>query len=186
MEAGHFAMVELLVDNRANIDQERNDGLTPLKLALDIDSHAMLRLLLRKGANINKQTGRASLMFGNWKSSLLSDCVSRYGSAGYMLPLILAHGPDVNAEGCEHFTSLQLAISHRNETAITALVDSGADLGLASRAAAKPLIHAIKLGYPEVVTLLITHGCKTVAQGTQPLRCTMQLKLVRESSYLLS
>ena len=166
---GHLDMAAILIEHGANVNLERNlDSLTPLRLALLNDRATMMRMLLKNGAQVDKMIGRSLKKLAAEKESVLNVCISNYGKHGHLLPVLLAHKPRVDNEDSFGFTPLQEAITHRRPPAILALVQAGANTELATRSAPEPLHHAVELGYPEVVHLLIETGAKTRVLGKVP------------------
>ena len=53
--AGHLALIELLLDNGASIDQRTNAGATPLHVSAEAGRPEVIALLLKRGARLDSR-----------------------------------------------------------------------------------------------------------------------------------
>ena len=119
--AGHHAVVAALASRGADVDFERQDGLTPLLLAASRGNEMVVRALVGAGADVNRAqrgTGMTPILVA----------ASR-GDAGVLGALIEA-GADVNAaQRRTGLTPLAAATRRGNAEAAEALVAAGAAWG---------------------------------------------------------
>lgn len=65
---GHFEIVKLLVENKANINNKDKDGKSAIILASEKGYLDILKYLVKNGANVNDKSNCKDtvLMFGKW------------------------------------------------------------------------------------------------------------------------
>ena len=113
------ALEKLLAEDPSRANAVAADGFTPLGLAAFFRQRDTLRLLLARGAQVNRASHNAQ------KVAPLHSAVAG-GDEGIVADL-LAHGADVHARQELGFTPLHNAAAEGNETIIRLLLEHGAD-----------------------------------------------------------
>lgn len=134
--------------SRANAVAE--DGFTPLGLAAFFRQRDALRLLLARGAEVNRASQNAQ------RVAPLHSAVAG-GDEGIVADL-LARGSDVHARQDLGFTPLHNAAAEGNETIIRLLLDRGADRSAVSDSGATAEQIARERGHNSVAGLLHAGG----------------------------
>lgn len=117
---GQLQIVELLLENGANINARSRVGSTPLVEAVLADRTAVVEKLLDAGADVDMdyRDGWTALLAATW-----------YASTG-IVQLLLQHDVDVTHTNASGYSALYLAASRTNLTALTQLLDKGADINV--------------------------------------------------------
>lgn len=155
--------VDLLIDAGADLDATNDYGLTPLALACDNGSGAMVTRLLEAGADpdLARSTGETPLM-----------TCARTGALAAVNAL-LDRGANPNAAESWHGqTALMWAVGERHTAVVRVLVDRGADIHTRSSGGHTALLIAARADDPEPVRLLIAAGADvndTAPNGLTPL-----------------
>lgn len=148
------AVVQLLLKNKAHINEKNHQGRTPLYVATQAKSTAMARLLLENGADANAkaQDRRTALM-----------CAAFSGDNMPMVRLLLEHGAEVGTKDTyPGHTALWGAIHHKHEAMVQLLVDRGADVNEKyDDSPTSPLGLAVAFSdSPAIVRLLLERGAR--------------------------
>jgi len=117
---GNLKLVQKLIEYKADIHAEDEDGWTPLYLATlghDLKDGSVLRLLLEHGADVNVRTKD-----DGWTPL---HQVS-YAGVPEVVRLLLDHGADVEAKNNDGKTALQCASGRRRDEIVTLLRQHGA------------------------------------------------------------
>ncbi|KAK6346840.1 hypothetical protein TWF696_006947 [Orbilia brochopaga] len=174
-ENGHTDVAELLLERGATIHLVNRYGLTPMDCAIRRSQFDMIRLLQKKGANINH--GEPLTHLGDdMKVPLLEfligegvdvNKVDQYGSTaliraatyGYddVVQLLLENGAAKTINHLQPFdgTALVSAVSNNNITITRMLLDAGADPNIPNRYGFTPFFY---LSSSEIARLLLEHG----------------------------
>jgi ankyrin repeat protein len=166
VRAGDEGMVRLLLDRRADVNEESIRVHTPLSLAARAGDEGMVRLLLDGGADVN----RTSI----WGHTPLRQAIMA-GHEG-MVRLLLDGGADVNEENTWGHT-LSLAIDTGHEGIVRLLLDRGTDVNGTSIRGHTPLSLAAQAGDEGIVRLLLDRGVDvngTSIWGDTPLSLAVQ------------
>lgn len=140
-------IIQELVRNGANLNAEDEKGSTPLLLAARKGDLAILKLLFDLGASDERMDD--ALRIAAHESSL-TDCVA----------YLVARGANVNAMDDKGRTPLAMATWGGRIANVRFLLEHGADVRVYQLCGDEmpPLISAARLGYPEIVQLLLAHG----------------------------
>ena len=156
-------MADLLIAAGAVVNAANDYGVTPLALACDNGSGAMVTHLLEAGADPNaaRSTGETPLM-----------TCARTGNLDAVNAL-LAHGAEPGtAESWHGQTALMWAAGEGHAEVARALVEHGADVHARSRDGFTALLLGAREDEPELVRLLLAAGADvndTAPDGTTPL-----------------
>lgn len=142
------ALERLLAEDPARANAVAADGFTPLGLAAFFRQRDALRLLLARGAQVNRASQNAQ------KVSPLHSAVAG-GDEGIVADL-LARGADVHARQELGFTPLHNAAAEGNETIIRLLLECGADRAARSDSGRTPEEIARERGRSGAAALLRT------------------------------
>ncbi|KAK4463037.1 ankyrin repeat-containing domain protein [Cladorrhinum samala] len=159
---GHAGIVNLLLDNGADIEAKGNprltlreialtgakpigwSGMTPLAVASKYGHEAVVEALLQRKAAVNNNGSESPLTYAACR-----------GHAS-IVKLLLEAGADVNARGCFDTTALYLAAATGHEAVVRLLIDAGASVR--GRGKMIPLSQAAREGHVAIVKLLMDHG----------------------------
>jgi len=110
-------IINLLVENKAEINAKGDNGKTPLTIALRKSNLEVAQLLLEKGADINSRDdkGVTPLMWATYEGRVET------------VKFILKNNPDINASNNKDRTALSYAIEKNNKDIIAALKQAGAE-----------------------------------------------------------
>ncbi|SCO19315.1 unnamed protein product [Fusarium fujikuroi] len=178
---GHLAVVEMLLENGANIDLGDHLFTTPLSWACMCGRATIAGILLQNHAQVDSKDfqGRTPLSeaveYGDTAIvQLLLDnnaevdsknnegqtplfIAAREGQMD-MVHLLLANGADVNWKNLEKLTPLSYAVSEGHATIVQLLLDNGAEVDSESLYGETPLKIATEERHETIVQLLLDYG----------------------------
>jgi len=161
--SGNLKTAELLIDHRAdpNIGADSENG-SPLHVAVDKGSAAMVALLLDKGGRVDlkNKDGRTPLHLA---AQAGREDVAR---------VLLDHKADVRGKGPEGREPLHEAAAAGRRPTVALLIDHKADIGARDDNGATPLHLAARENHAEIVSLLLDRGAAVDAKedsGATPL-----------------
>lgn len=153
---GDDKMVELLLDQGADIGA-KNPGLaSALSCAAEEQFEEIVELLLRKGANANKEDEWDLTPLHRAQYKLESDKVTR---------LLLSSEANVDARCHKKRTPLHYAAEKGNTLTTPLLLENGADIEAEDIAGNRPLHIAILYRSKEMVFLLVQRGADVTAMN---------------------
>ena len=141
-------VVQLLLENGADVDERSFWGYTTLYLAVKHRDTELVKILLAHGANVNA--------FGN--SEVLYLAASNGDVA--MAQLLIAKGADVSARNLYERTPLHVAAVKGRTSLAELLLANGADVNARDSRGKTPLRLATKRRRKDIVELLKQHGAK--------------------------
>jgi len=151
--AGDQVRANALLQQKVNVNAPAGDGMTPLHWAAFRDDLAMLKLLLRHGANVNASTREGGI------TPLFLACGN--GDPALVEALMKA-GADGNSANANGTTVLMQAAFAGNPAAVEVLLEHGARVNTREAAHGQTaLMFAAASNRPDVVRLLIAHGADT-------------------------
>ncbi|MFP4288600.1 MAG: ankyrin repeat domain-containing protein [Bacteroidales bacterium] len=181
-EKNLYHMVQLLVENKANINIQNHIGFTPLMEATIQRNNRIMTYLIRNDANleIKANNGATALMVAvnadNIRGARLlleananpniSDIEGNtplmktinLGKNPDMIALLVEFGADVNAKGLDG-TPVLMAYPYRDRIPVyKELIAHEADLNITNAEGQTPLIKAVLEGNLEMVKILMEHG----------------------------
>lgn len=142
---GHWAVVEILLDNGANCDLIDRDLMTPLLYAARRGCTDTARLLIDKGANINHKNK------AGWTALMLAVKNDRIDMVRLLLEKKNLLLDEKNEDGD---TALMLAAWNKHACIAGMLVKAGASLGITDSAGKTALQLAEISDDPDTITLL--------------------------------
>lgn len=166
-EEGKEALVQMLLENGANINFRDWVGSTALDFASTIGHEATVQVLLRNGANVNSKDD-----YGN---SALHWAVSYEG----VVHMLVEEGSDVDAKNDDGQTPLCWSAQSGSTAVAAILLDQNADVNSQDVAGLTPLHKAALGGYKPIVELLLKHGAEPNMKdkdGWTPLHCAVVKK----------
>ncbi|KAH7487054.1 hypothetical protein FOMA001_g5725 [Fusarium oxysporum f. sp. matthiolae] len=159
---GHFETVDLLLDAGVDPGTCGTNDIPILYMAVDKGHDAVVKLLLKRGANVEAK--------GPMGDSLLHRAAKRQRSKA-ILETILSYGADINARDDGGETPLLNAARWASDDEVELLIRRGADINIRNRHSETCLHLAVKnpLKPCHIVRLLLEHGMMvdTCTEGGQ-------------------
>lgn len=185
---GHEKVVELLLDNGADIDAHSANNNPALQLAASCGHQDIVELLLKRGAdaNVMAEGSYSGLIMATIKAyegivATLLKYGARVDIRGYnnetalqvaselgyedIVELLLENGADVNAQGELEETALHLASRRGLETIVEQLLEKAADVHALNRYKITALQEASANGLYGMVEVLRNNGADTNVRG---------------------
>jgi cytohesin len=154
-DAGHKAMVELLLGKGAPVNARDRSGNTPLHLATKKGLQAVVETLLASEADVNIRN--------NFQTTSLHDAAVR--SSGTIAALLIQNGADVNAKNNVGATPLSLAAQGGHHEVVSQLLAGHADVNIRDNSGNAPLHAAAGGNRWEIVQQLIAAGAEVNARN---------------------
>ncbi|KAL3262636.1 hypothetical protein ABHI18_002599 [Aspergillus niger] len=149
---GHEEMVELLLDNKANINATSNEGYTAMHLAAEQGQRRIMRLLLSRRANSRTANRKGVTALHLAVGTALDEAT---------VPLLIKSRSDMDAQNAlTGNTTLHIAIELRRPRVLLFLLEKGANLNIFNKQGLTPLQLAAKLDNCEALTMLLEKGSK--------------------------
>lgn len=115
---GHSRVLQLLIDNGADVDAIKSDGQTVLHTAAEFGYEKAVQLLLEVGADVDKQNG-AGLTALYWAT---------LGGHLTVVRLLILYGADLERKYSNAESALHIAASQGHESIVLLLLEAGADV----------------------------------------------------------
>ncbi|KAJ7336936.1 ankyrin repeat-containing domain protein [Mycena albidolilacea] len=144
---GHFEMVQLLLENGADVNTPTGGYGPPLTAASDAGHVTVVRLLLENGADVNTSGGLEDF-------ALHTALANRHEKIARML---IKHGADVNLQGTRG-AALTIAASNGMEDIVCLLLERGADVNTRGGRYGFALHAALANKHERIARLLIENG----------------------------
>jgi uncharacterized protein len=192
VELGLKELVRVLLEAKANVNQQDSNGLSPLIGAMRHQNNQIVNLLIQAGANVNQQDnkGWAPLMYASRLG--LTEVVrillgagadlnlaSNLGSTALSIAIankqdeitkeLVFRGADVNACYLDGKSGLMVAVGAKNEDAVKRWLEVGVDVNRPDSRGLTPLMVASQLGLTEVVKMLLDSGADNKFKGATAL-----------------
>ncbi|CAB4027706.1 ankyrin-3-like, partial, partial [Paramuricea clavata] len=176
--AGQTKVVQILLDNGANVNLKAQNGFTPLYMASQENHVETVKLLLANGANLqaltedgftaldvavqqDHETVVVALLRSEKRKGFhaLHDAARKDLTKPIKFLIQKGHAVDIRAPN--GFTPLHIAAKYNSANAAVLLTNSGADIdALTKTYAITPLHAASKFGHANIVTVLLQAGAK--------------------------
>ncbi|KAF7365819.1 Ankyrin repeat domain-containing protein [Mycena venus] len=151
---GYFEMVQLLVENGADVNTPSNQHGPPLTAASGTGRDRIVEFLLKNGADINACGGR-------YDSALHAALANKQEK---MVRLLIEHGADVNLATGEHGGVLMMALWYGMENIVPMLLERGADVNARGGKYGYVLRMAFAQKQEKTAQLLIQNGANVNQQ----------------------
>ncbi|KAH0533253.1 hypothetical protein TsFJ059_001840 [Trichoderma semiorbis] len=159
---GNADTVKFLLDHEANIEAKVDNGCTPFGLAIEKGKENMAKLLLYRGADIDRAQRK------NGATSL--HVMAEFEKAD-MVQFLLNHGADIEAKNDEGRTPLGVAILHRKKNWANILLNRGANIEARQRVDCGRILHVMAAnGDADMVDFLLDHGADIRAADDENYR----------------
>lgn len=148
--------------NDANELNNVYDTRTPLSLACMMDKKDFVFALLRKGADVNLQSGQL-------KQCALHHAANHETGRVRCVELLYEYGADLDVRDSDKSTALHFACTMGNKEVFNFLLKNGANLNLLDLDMETPLIRAILARNQYMIESLISAGCDVNYPHGEPL-----------------
>ncbi|KAI1178313.1 hypothetical protein F4777DRAFT_576118 [Nemania sp. FL0916] len=138
----------------ADVNGETEPFGTPLQVAASKGHESLVRLLLKKGANVNVESRRDSTV-RHHTTALHAAAIGGYH---VIVQMLLNKGAKINAKNYPYGTALKAAAGKGHETIVRLLIDQGANINAKSGSDGTALYAAASGGHETVVSLLLNKG----------------------------
>ncbi|XP_069677374.1 uncharacterized protein [Periplaneta americana] len=156
---GYTKMIEFLLDSSADINAEDEIGRTPLSYARERDDNDTVKLLVKRGARINKSDKHktTSTQIAPTSTHLK---ILELAETGDMkkVEILLDKGIDVNTRDNRAKTPILLAATHGHLQLVVMLLERGADINATDKTNNTPILYATRQGHWDIVKLLGKNG----------------------------
>jgi ankyrin repeat protein len=153
-DIGLQTVVQLLVEEGADVDAKTSNRETALHRAADHGHKTVARLLLENKADVNAKDESG-------KTALYLAARNRHET---VVRLLLEEGADVNAKNGDGETALYWAAYHGHETVVRLLLEEGADVNAKNEDGETGLYWAANYGHEAVARLLLENGANVNAK----------------------
>jgi len=145
---GLITLVELLLQNGANINASSTNLDHPLFICSQAGNAELVDLLLKKGANVNQtnKLGSTALVTASQRGHF------------NIVQLLVKAGADVNKENKAHYTPLYVSAQFGHLDTVQFLLENKAEVNKPNEDGKTPLFSAAEEGNLEVVKLLLKNG----------------------------
>jgi UPF0716 family protein affecting phage T7 exclusion len=147
-ESGNVKIVQLLLDNGADVNVVTSTGWTALVGAIEEDHPETAILLINRGADVNAVDLQADTPL------ILSAAMSE----NEVVKLLLERGADINAKNEDGGSPLMYAAANNHPDVVRTLLAAGAELNLRDNEGATALGWAVEDGFEETAQLLREAG----------------------------
>ncbi|XP_019848978.1 PREDICTED: E3 ubiquitin-protein ligase MIB2-like [Amphimedon queenslandica] len=151
--AGHIEIIKCLLEFKANLEIEDEDGDRPLHLCAYGDEEEAAQLLIDNGADVNARSKRGM-------TALNLSAIK--GHTSILKVLIRDQNIDLSAADSEGNTPLHCAVLAQKLEAIVLLLDAGGDPSLVNFRLFTPLHEAARIGFLPGVDLFIKRNPECV------------------------
>ncbi|KAL8686389.1 MAG: hypothetical protein Q9224_005461, partial [Gallowayella concinna] len=167
VKQGDDLLLELAIEEGANVNAKGADGKAPLHLAALQGNPDIVQLLIDHHANPNISASirgdRMERKFEGSRTPLHWACHKGHESC---VRILVDNKGDVNARNCTSRYPLQEAIMHGHTNIANLLLESGALLTISDNEGWTPLHQAADNGNVELINTLLDRGCDIEARTT--------------------
>ena len=156
------AVCQVLIDAGADIETKDEDGRSPLLVACNSGSLAIVKMLVKAGAGVR--------ITDNEGDTCLT-LASYFGRTETVRYLVSLPDVDVSHKDVDGNTALLLATAEKHADVVEVLIDAGADIEATDEDGCSPLLLASKRGARDVVKMLVKAGARTCATNNRGDTC---------------
>ncbi|KAJ5027096.1 ankyrin repeat-containing domain protein [Bipolaris maydis] len=154
---GDIETVKAMLDTGVDVERQRDDGASPLVIAISKRHADTVQLLLERGIDVDSPVLSGPPIFHAVKAS---------EDAPRLIQLLLDHGADVQATtGPANMTALHWAAVNGMVHAVDFLIDKGLDVDGRCKRGKTALVLAAENGHTTVVKLLLAKGADLHARS---------------------
>jgi ankyrin repeat protein len=154
---GDIETVKTMLDAGLNIERDRDDGATPLSIAISKLHADIVQLLLERGADANSPVINSPPIF---HAVLTSEHAPR------LIQLLLDHGADIEVTtGPANMTALHWAAAEGMVHAVDFLINKGSEVDRKCKNGKTAFLLAAENGHTTVVKLLLAKGADLHARS---------------------
>jgi len=146
---GHKKIVEMLINEGANVNAKAEQGWTPLHYATGANDRETAELLIANGADLNSKNSNDQITPLHWAA---------WRGHKEVAGLLIAKGADVNTKNKNEGTPLHNATWKGHMKIVKLLIDNGAALNAKDNEGETPLDWAEEEKNEEIIDLLRKHG----------------------------
>ena len=150
------AVVKYLVSQGADVNAKRDDGDTPLNIAVSFGQSEVVKFLVSQGADVNAK---------GWYGYFPLHSAAGKGHVE-IVKYLVSQGADVNKGTSDGYTPLHSAAGNGNIEIVEFLVSHGADVKAKDKFFQTPLHSAAGSGHIEVAKILISNGANVNVKTT--------------------
>jgi len=163
---GYVEIMDLLLENDANINQRDNKGFTALMSAVTNSRLDIAKLLVDRGADVFIR-GQDEKMFNEVLILAFSIEFKEYELTRSLLKLGVNINGRINIGSYENWTTLMIAIQSADYKAVELLLTNGADFDLLDGQGRSALVLGILYDQKKIIKLLLEYGADpgTVING---------------------
>ncbi|KAJ5998507.1 hypothetical protein N7451_006317 [Penicillium sp. IBT 35674x] len=148
-------VVQVLLDEGAEVNIQDQWSLTALQAASLSGSQQVVLMLIDKGADINAR-------FGFYDTALQAASARGHQQ---IVEMLLNRGADVNIQGGDYSTALQAASAEGHQQIVEMLLNRGADVNIQGGDYSTALQAASARGHQQIVEMLLNRGADVNIQG---------------------
>jgi hypothetical protein len=149
IETKVLEMLEILIDNGADINVRDPHGWAPIHKAAERGQKEIAKMLIGKGADVNliNRDGGSPLHFA-----------AEHADNSEMIELLIANGADVNVEDVRGDTPLHNSVYSGSMEIVETLIKNGAEVNPKNKEGKTPLALAVEQGKTEIAEFLRQNG----------------------------
>ena len=155
----HERVVDVLLEQGAEIDQDSSGGFTALMSAAFHNHVRIVERLLRHGAEVDRET----------RNSPRNTAMVLAASIGheYVVESLLQHGAEVDRQNADGYSALMFAAYFGHERVVIVLLAHGAEINQIGRHGGTPLTLAAQNGHSSAATALMQLGADVSVRNGQ-------------------
>lgn len=186
---GLYGVVQILLENKAEVDVQNSKGDIPLHLAVINDHFDVVQIFLERGVNIDVKTcdnftslhiaaekgyekvvelllqRKASISIKSDHGATSLHLAAKYGHIS-ITQLLLNNEDDIDANDKNHLTPLRLAAQHGHVGVVEFLLNKGANINYTDKNGFTPLHAASIGGHASIAMLLLQNGANVNAKNS--------------------
>lgn len=159
-------IVELLVENGANVNAKTSGGRTPLMFIAADGNVDIARNLIEHGAMINDKDnyGSSAIIFASGEP--LRSGVPPNVNLDF-IELLIEHGVDVNSQDLTGMTPLMVACREGHKMIVTSFLENNANIDMQDNNGRTALFYAAYNNYTEILKILVHYESDTNITDTE-------------------